>query len=167
MESIIKDNLLNFALFHNIITSKQFGFLPKRSKCSQMLDCIIYDWRNAMDSNNTIDVIMIDFCKTFDVDPYKLLPNKLSSSGVCPRTLGWPEAFLCGRSQVVNVNGATFSCGAFTSEVIHGSVIGPALFVLYVNDLPSICAQCEIEISANDAKAYKVIRSPHDRNVLQ
>ena len=89
MESIIKDNLLYFTLSHNIISSEQHGFLPKCSTCSRkMLDCN-YDWRYALDCNNRVDVIMIDFCKAFDVVPHKLLLNKLSSLFVCPRTLGW------------------------------------------------------------------------------
>ena len=109
--------------------------MPKRSTCSQMLNCN-YDWRNALDSNNTVDVILIDFCKAFDLVSHKLLFNTLSSLGVCHCTLGWLDAFLCGRSQVVNINGATSSRGTDTSGVIQGCVIGPAFFVLYINNLP-------------------------------
>ena len=91
-----------------------------------MLDCN-YDWRNALDSNNTVDIVMTHFCRAFDVVLHKL-------------TLGWLEAFLCGRSQVVNVNGATSSRSTVTSGMIQGSVIGPALFILYIHDLHFICA---------------------------
>ena len=86
MESVIKDNLLNLVLSYNIVTSKKHGFLPKRLACFSMLDCN-YDWWNAVDSNNTVDVIIIDFCKIFDVVPYTFFLKKLSPEGVCSRTL--------------------------------------------------------------------------------
>ena len=79
----------------------------------------------------------------------------------------WLLEFLSDRYQVVDVNGARSTSVDVTSGVIQGSVIGPVLFVLYINDLPFACPGCTIELFADDAKPYKVIRSIHDLMVLQ
>ena len=79
----------------------------------------------------------------------------------------WLLEFLSDRHQEVDVNGARSTSADVTSGVIQGSVVGLVLFVLYINDLPSACPGCTIELFADDAKLYKVIRSIHDRVVLQ
>ena len=165
MERIVKDNLLHFALTNNIITNNQHGFIPQRSTCTQMLDCR-YDWFKALDKGDNVDVVLIDFSKAFDVVPHSLLLDKLISLGTCSQTMKWLE-FLSDRHQVVDVNGARSTSADVTSGVIQESIVGPVLFVLHINDLPSACPGCTIELFADDAKPYKVIRSIHDRVVLQ
>jgi len=166
METIIKDNLLHFALSNSIIAPNQYGFLPNRSTCSQMLDCN-YEWRQALDNNNSVDVIFIDFSKAFDVVPHAKLIHKLAQMGICDQTLKWLQAFLAERRQVVDINGTISAPGAVTSGVVQGSVVGPILFVLYINDLPAACRDCIIALFADDAKAYKIIKTPQDRLLLQ
>ena len=143
----------------------QHGFIPQRSTCTQMLD-YRYDWCKALDKGDKVDVVLIDFSKAFDVVPHFLLLNKLISLGVCSQTVKWLLEFLSDRHQVVDVNGARSITADVTSGVIQVSVVGPVLFVLYINDLPSACPGCTIELFADDAKPYKVIRSTHDRVVL-
>jgi hypothetical protein len=72
------------------------------------------------------------------------------------------QAFL---SNIVNINKTSSAPGAVMSGVIQGSIIDPLLFVLYINDLPAVCANCAL--FADDAKAYKVITNLQDRVVLQ
>ena len=114
-----------------------------------------------------MDVVLIDYSKAFDVVPHSLLLNKLISLGVCSQTVKWLLEFLSDRHQVVDVNGTRSTTANVTSGVIQGSIVGPVLFVLYINDLLSACPGCTIELFADDAKPYKVIRSIHDCVVLQ
>ena len=147
---------MHFALTNNIIINNQHSFIPQRSTCTQMLDCS-YDWYNALDKSDKVDVVLIDFSKAFDVVPHSLLLNKLISLGVCSQTVKWLLEFLSDRHQVVDINGARSTSADVTSGINQGSVVGPVLLVLYINDLPFACPGCTIELFADDAKPYKVI----------
>ena len=116
MESMVRDNLHNFALSHGIINPNQHGFVPKRSACTQLLEAH-YDWCSGLDDNAIYDVITIDFRKAFDV-PHDLLLVKLSELGVCKQTLQWIMAFLSNRNQYVTVNGKRSRQASVTSGVI-------------------------------------------------
>ena len=166
METMVKNNLQNFALTNNIFSSNQHGFLPNRSTCTQLLESQ-YNWCKALDKNIITDVILIDFSKAFDVVPHNKLVSKLASMGVCMPTLRWIHAFLYGRFQSVSLNGTVSKQSAVTSGVIQGSVLGPTLFTFYVNDLPTACPDCTIEQFADDTKASRQIVTPHDRVRLQ
>ena len=88
METIIRDNVLQFTLSNNIISNNQYGFLPGRSTCVQILDCH-YDWRRVLDVGDVgevIDVVLVDFTKAFDVVPLSLLLRKLASMRVSTYT---------------------------------------------------------------------------------
>ena len=166
METIIKDNLLSHAISNKIINHNQHGFIPGRSTCSQLLETQ-YDWCSGLDEGDIYDVIMIDFRKAFDVVPYNKLITKLHKLGVCKQTIQWLIAFLYDRKQCVCLNSACSTSSYVTSGVIQGSVLGPLLFTMYINDLPAQCPDCEIMLFADEVIAYKRIRSPSDRIVLQ
>ena len=72
MKTINNDHLMQFALSHNIISSNQHGFVQNRSTCMQLLECH-YDWSSGLDQCGIFDVILIDFCKAFDVVPHDML----------------------------------------------------------------------------------------------
>ena len=110
---------------------------------------------------------MIDFRKAFDVVPHNKLITKLHKLGICKHTLLWLIAFLFDRRQCVCLNSAYSTSSFVTRGVIQGSVFGPLLFTMYIKDLPAQCPYCEIMLFADDVKAYKCIRSPSDRTVLQ
>ena len=107
-----------------------------------------YDWCKALDKGDKVDVVLIDFSKAFDVVPHSLLLNKLILPGVCSQTVKWLLEFLSDRHQLEDVNGARSTSADVTSGVIQESVVGPVLFVLYINDLPSACPSCTIELFA-------------------
>ncbi len=166
METIINKSLLHFASTRGLITNSQHGFLPNRSTCTQLLECH-NDWCSSLDNSHPVDVIFIDFSKAFDVVSHAKLVSKLKSIGIPSLTLSWIKAFLTNRCQAVNINGTSSAQSAVTSGVIQGSVLGPVLFMLYINDLPAACPDCTVKLFADDVKVYKEIRAARDRIALQ
>ena len=108
-------------------------------------------WTRCIDVGTSIDVVYLDFLKAFDKVPHRRLLVKLEAYGINGKVLRWIEAFLSGRQQRVNVRGAFSEWSAVTSGVPQGSVLGPILFIIYVNDLPD-CIQSYLNIFADDTK---------------
>ena len=98
--------------------------------------------------------------------PHQRLLSKLSGYGISGQLLSWIEDFLSDRMQYVSVNGVSSEKVPVTSGVPQGSVLGPTLFIYYINDLPSI-ATTPIKIFADDAKNHKSIREEDDQILLQ
>ena len=109
----------------------------------------------------------MDFRKAFDVVLHDLLLVKLSELGFCKQTLQWIMAFSSNRNQQVTLNDKRSRQSSVTSGVIQGSALGPLLFTLYINDIPSTCEGCVNKLLADDVRTYKRIRSADNRVSLQ
>ena len=165
MEKIIKKQLNEHLKDNNIIADEQYGFYSGRSTETQLLTCL-HHWQKALDSNTPVDVIYMDFRKAFDSVPHARLVKKLSSYGVQGNLLKWIESFLTGRTQHVNVNNQRSEQKEVISGVPQGSVLGPTLFIYFINDLP-LTSTVETKIFADDTKVYTTIESPQDKIKLQ
>ena len=100
------------------------------------------------------------------MDPHKRLIEKLRGNGIRGNVLNWISDFLSSRTQYVTVNGYQSRSVPVTSGVPQGSVLGPSLFIYYINDLPKLCeALCEI--FADDAKVFNSIKSSSDCCLIQ
>jgi hypothetical protein len=166
MESIVKKNIIDHVTTHNLLDCNQHGFLPSHSTASQLLECT-YDWCKADNDKLPIDVLYIDFSKAFDTVSHSILAAKLKSFNFCESTVNWLSSFLSDRTQAVKCNHSMSQSISVTSGVPQGSVIGPILFVLFINDLPSICHPCCVKLYADDVKIYFAIHNNNDRVVLQ
>ena len=109
----------------------------------------------------------MDLSKAFDVVPHESLLNKLNWYGVSGTTNKWIRSFLTDRQQKVVVDGAASSKAAVTSGVPQGTVLGPALFLAYINDLPDVVSHSTVRLFADDCILYRQIRSATDVNKLQ
>ena len=105
-----------------------------------------------------VDILFLDYAKAFDSVPHKRLMKQVESFGIQGEALKWIEAFLSNRRQQVRANGELSAFKPVLSGVPQGSILGPVLFTLYVNDIP---AELETLISlyADDTKIYSAITS--------
>ena len=105
-------------------------------------------------------MIVLDFSKAFDKVPHKRLLNKLRLYGISGPILQWIDMFLSGRSQNVTVDSCFSSKTVVTSWVPQGTVLGPLLFLLFINDLPTVLApSTRCRLFADDCLVYRVINS--------
>ena len=143
----------------------QHGFIKGRSTVTQLLE-VFNEVSSILDSAGQVDMVYLDFSKAFDSVSHKLLLHKLCSFGFHSSLLKWFEAYLIGRRQRVVVDGVNSDWLPVVSGVLQGSILGPLLFVLYINDLPSV-AQTTIALFADDAKCYIDVNSTSDCELLQ
>ena len=122
------------------------------------------DWSAAVEDGDPVDVAYLDFSKAFDSVPHQRLLRKLSAYGISGKLLDWIEAFLVGRGQRVVVQGSKSAWAPVTSGIPQGSVLGPTLFTIFVNDMPSQVAN-HIKLFADDTKLY--CRVPDSTSDLQ
>ena len=145
---------------HNIILHSQHGFQSGLS-CESQLIQTVHDWITGIDNKTQIDTILLDFAKAFDKVPHKCLLSKLAFYGITGNTKNRIKLFLSHCKQRVSVNGSLI-----TSGVPQGSVLGPVLFLLYINDINNNI-QSTIRLFADDSIIYRKNKSETDNNILQ
>ena len=119
-----------------------------------------------LDSGYCVDVIYLDFQKAFDTVPHQHLLQKLISFGIHGNLLEWIKNFLSNRKQQVVLNGYKSPSSPVSSGVPQGSLLGPLLFTMFVNDIPSIVSS-PVFMFADDTKIFHVIRNEEDYVTLQ
>ena len=165
LEHIIHSNLMKFFDGHNIISPYQHGF-RKRHSCESQLIMTVHDLVSGLDNSQQIDAILLDFSKAFDKVPHKRLRLKLHHYGVRGKLLDWIVSFLSKRTQRVTIEGISSKTAPVTSGVPQGTVLGPLLFLVYINDLPE-CVQSNSRLFADDSLVYRTIKSREDTKILQ
>jgi hypothetical protein len=165
LESFVREVLVTHMRDNNLFSEFQYGFRERRSTTLQLLHTV-EDWMRSIDRGETIDACYLDLMKAFDSVPHKRLIVKLKSYGVEGRLLQWIENFLRNRTQQVFVEGKHSSAAQVLSGVPQGSVVGPTLFIIYINDMPDM-VNSTIRLYADDAKLYRVIRNKQDEATLQ
>jgi len=168
MESIIKDALTEHLLDNGLILPSQHGFIPGRS-CVTNLLTYLNEVTTALDSGVPYDVIMVDFRRAFDVVPFDLLLIKLEAHGILGELLHWFDDWTKGRQQRVVINGHSSGWADVISSVVQGSVIGPVLFLLFINDIDCVVdgEGTKMFKYADDSKFGRRIRSDKDVIALQ
>ena len=166
MEKLLKNIIIDFLDNNNLISSCQSGFRSVRSTLSQL---ILTQAHIIKDANNRVgtDAVYTDLPKAFDSLSHPKLLHKLKAYGLEINTFNWIKAFLCGRRQRVVINSAYSSWLSCTSGVPQGSVLGPLLFLIFINNLPQVVKYSNILLYADDAKVMKMIANCLDSIHLQ
>ena len=165
MESLIRDKTVTFLENNNIINDSQHGFRNKRSCLTNLLDFFHHVY-NLFDDTRAVDIIYLDFQKAFDKVPHKRLINKLKAHGITGNLVSWIEDWLSDRKQRVVINGKSSEWTSVSSGVPQGSVLGPILFIIYINDIDDNI-NCKISKFADDTKIANKADSVTQRQLLQ
>ena len=164
-ETVIRDAILDHLDRHQLIVDSQHGFRRGGSCLSnllQFLDAVT----GSLDKNNCIDVVYLDFAKAFDKVPHVRLLDKVNKHGIGGKVGLWIKEWLHDRKQRVCISGRCSSWMSVTSGVPQGSVLGPLLFLIFINDLESGLLSSLLKF-ADDTKVFCQVNGEHDQKQLQ
>ena len=165
-ERVVRKQLVTHLTSNNLMCRKQHGFQAGKSCLTQLLDHIdeiISNFQSGLDT----DCIYLDFSKAFDKVDHALLLKKLEKYGVHPQLIRWIKSFLTDRSQQVVLCGQVSLAAIIISGVPQGTVLGPILFLIFINEITGCITHSTIRCFADDTKISKAISCEADMAILQ
>ena len=167
LEHIIHSSIMDHLELHSLLNDYQHGFRQRRS-CETQLITTVNDFSRCLNRREQVDAILLDFSKTFDKVDHKILLSKLSRLGIGDSLGQWIHSFLSGRSQTVLVEGASSKPSPVLSGVPQGTVLGPLLFLAYINDINAHLSEgTKIRLFADGSLLYRTIKTNEDSDILQ
>ena len=158
LEKLVHKHIFNFFRDNHVITTLQSGFVPGDSTVNQLID-IYNTFCRALDEGKEVRAIFCDISKAFDRVWHKGLIFKLQSAGISGTLLNWFSDYLQDRKQRVVLPGANSSWTSIKAGVPQGSILGPLLFLLYINDIVEDI-HSSIRLFADDTSLYIIVDNP-------
>ena len=153
LEKLMHKRLYTLLDDHDILYKNQFGFRKKSSTAHSLIE-ISEQIKESIDNGKYGCGIFIDLKKAFDTVNHKIFLMKLEHYGIRGAALKWFESYLTDRKQFVYYNGVSSDTLSISCGVPQGSVLGPLLFLLYINDLPNISSKLSFFLFADDTNIY-------------
>ena len=167
LESIIGDRITEHLTSNNLLRSSQHGFCKKKSCTTNLLE-FLEQVLSKIDQGIPVDIAYLDFSKAFDKVPWRRLIAKVMAHQIRGDMLKWIESWLSDRKQRVVINGKMSPWAAVTSGVPQGSVLGPLLFLLYINDIDEATGNSSfVRKFADDTKVGHEVKSETDARYLE
>ena len=168
MESILRDAIVQHIDKNNLLRSSQHGFMAGKSTLSNLLE-YLEELTSLVDEGPAVEIVYLDFAKAFDKVPHLRLMKKCEGLGIQGDILRWIKEWLSEGKQCVALYGKSSSWKNVTSGLPQGSVLGPTLFLIFINDIDLACEVRGAHIIkfADDTKCYQVVGSDVDRDRFQ
>lgn len=165
-ESFVREIIIGHMKHFGLFSNKQFGFLGGRSTVLQLL-IVLDKWTEIIDKGGSVDILYFDFMKAFDKVSHSQMLSTITRYGISGSLHKWITNFLLTRRQRVCVNGSLSDWHTVDSGIPQGTVLGPLLFILFINDLPTSVNTSEVYLFADDLKIFNGIYSEEDIALLQ
>ena len=166
LKHLVAEQIRHFWSSKNLPCAEQHGFIPHQSTVSNLIACdsIV---ANYMNKHHACDVILLDITRAFNKVPYSAIKQKLANLGIVAHLVDWVTNFLNERTQLVTHGGAASTLVFVTSGEIQGSVVGPLLFDVFINDMLEQVITYDIILYADDVKAVGVSADKHEHRLKQ
>ena len=165
-ERVLRKRLVDYLESNDLLCSQQHGFRSGHSCLTQLLHHFDDILENFLEGKDT-DCIYLDYAKAFDKVDHALLLKKMTKYGIHPRMIKWVESFLKDRSQQVVVDGHLSLAAIIISGVPQGTVLGPILFLIFINDITLCVSESIARCFADDTRIMKAISGNRDMEILQ
>ena len=158
MEAAVNQQLQSYFFQNSLISHRQFGFRPGHST-GDLLTILSQKWNDTLDKGEEVCAVALDIKGAFDKVWHNGLLAKLTSKGVCGKLSTWLRSYLSDRSLKVVLSGQASEVSSINASVPQGSILGPLLFSVYIDDLVDVCEN-ELYLYADDSTLYAPIPSP-------